>query len=138
MNLKITSSNKEKKLRFTEVELNAITSLDNISDKLYSINTNLYNYFFEKGLDIPFNITKDIESLIDDIDNTSISNLIRPICKRAVLDNFEKEEFEEKFDTFCSEYNIINSESLIPIAIDIFEEECLKFKRMKGDCVEKI
>lgn len=76
------------------------------------------------------NIKKDIESLIDNIDNTYISNLIIPVCKKAVIDKFTKEEFEEKFDNFCFEHNIINSETLIPIAVDIFEAELSKFKKL--------
>lgn len=130
MSLKIEIKNNEKKLRFTNFEANILTELDDISDKLYTLNSELSSYFSEIDSDMPSDIQKKIESLIDKVDNVYIDNTVKPICKRAIVDGLTVEEFQEKFDEFCSDCGIVNSQTLIDIALDIFEFESSIFKKL--------
>ena len=79
---------------------------------------------------MPSDIQKKIESLIDKVDNVYIDNTVKPICKRAIVDGLTVEEFQEKFDEFCSDCGVVNSQTLIDIALDIFEFESSIFKKL--------
>lgn len=120
----------EKKLKISDNDKDKITTLSDMSDKLHTLNCDLYNYFLQKGMDMPDEITKQIESLIDVVDGVYVDNIVKDICKNAVIDGYTIEEFEKDFDKLCCECNIADSQSLIDVALDIFYSENENYKAM--------
>lgn len=110
-----------KKIRVEERECNLIVFLDSITDDLYTLSSKFYEKAAMFDEDTFLNLGKRIESLIDKVDKTSLGEYVKPICMRAVQDGLSKEEFEEGFTTFCENNDIINPESLISCALEIFD-----------------
>lgn len=130
MKLKIELSNKEKKLRFTDLEANILAGLDGVSDKLYNLNAELNNYFSERSAVMPKEMQTQIESLIDNVDDAYLGSAVRPICKRAVVDGLTVKEFEKEFDKLCADCGVVNSQTLIETALEIFESERSVFEKL--------
>ena len=130
MKLKIELSGKGKKLRFINLEANILAELNRVSDKLYSLNAELNNYFSERSAVMPEEMQTQIESLIDNVDDTYLENSVRPICKRAIIDGLTVEEFEKEFDELCADYGVVNSQTLTETALKIFELEHSVFEKL--------
>ena len=107
-----------------------LSSLAEISDGLHNLNCDMYNYFLRNGEDVPNDLIKNIEALIDKVDYIYVDGMVSPLCKRAVLDGFTYEEFEEKFDELCKECDITNPQSLIDCALDVFYDSSEFYKAM--------
>lgn len=123
-------NNNNKELKYNEFEANMLAQLDEISDKLYSLNSDISNYFFDLDESVSSCIEKQIEAMIDSVDNLYLDGIVKSICKRAVVDEFTVDEFEEKFIEFCVDLGVKNTPTLVECALDTFEEQKLTFKNL--------
>ena len=121
--MKIEFKNNLKKLSYTSMEFDILSKLDDIADRLYTLNSEIQNYFKENNLETSDKITKNIEEVIDMVDNTYLEHIVTPICKRAVINNFTIDEFQEQFEELCSDCGIQNQSTLVDCAVDIFENQ---------------
>lgn len=128
--MKIELKNNLKELSYTSMEFNILSKLDDITDKLYTLNSEIQNYFKENNLEASEKITKNIEQVIDIIDNTYLENIVTPICKRAIVNNFNVDEFQEQFEELCSDCGIQNQSTLVDCALDIFEKQYKIYQSM--------
>ena len=120
----------EKKLKVSDTDRDRIMVLSDISDKLHTLNCDVYNYFLQNNIDISEDITKKIDTLIDSVDSIYVDKIVRDICKNAIVDGFTIEEFEEHFDELCNECNVADAQSLMDVALDIFYDESETYKAM--------
>ena len=122
--------NSDKRLKYNTLEADILQRLDNITDMLHTLNSSVSNYFYNLDENPSSQIEKSIETIIDMVDNIYLDNIVKSICKRAVVDNFTKYEFEKQFIEFCNDCDIKNPESLIDSALDIFEEQKKVFENI--------
>ena len=110
-----------KKVKVKESECDLIICLDSITDNLYTLSSKLDEKASILSEDTILDLEKRIENIIDEVDKINLVNCVKPICKRAIQDGLSREEFEEGFTTFCENNNMINPESLISCALEIFD-----------------
>ena len=82
MSLEIKIKN-DKKLKYNTFEANILQELDNITDMLYSLNSSISNYFYDLDENPPSFVEKEIEAIIDMVDNSYLDNIVKSICKRG-------------------------------------------------------
>lgn len=125
---KVNSMELDKAANITPKQL--LSNLAVISNDLHNLNCNAYNYYLNKGEEVPNKLIKSIESVIDTVDMLYIDGFVVPMCKKAIIEGFMEDEFENKFSELCKECSIVNPEVLMQCALDIFYEESIYYNAM--------